>query len=425
NKEYVKAAARDRRQSAGPIGRQYQVIAGRSIPPWKKFMALPENKAALNQFLSQYITERACESQALQSRHERNLVIAGGFADGKTVVCLSSEGRTESESLASTHEEADTRMILHAMDADSKFTDDDGRIVIKTPDTDVVVLALYYFPRMKHVSEFWIETGRVTKTSDQRRFIPIHSISKSLGPLFCLVLPAIHALTGCDSTSALFGIGKKSVLKMIQDIGIGEFADLSELYGNDEQGALRAGRKLIASLYDPKHKAGKYHSSLNDLRFRLATTKETTLSKLPPSEASFEQHLRRASWQAKMWTHAHQSVPNIPSPVGHGWKVEHDTIIPVLFDGPVSAEVLRELVCSCRGRNICANNCVCGTNSLPCTEICPCQGDDKCQNEQNKILVEDVEESEEVFIEDIISSRELFQGVTCECAGNTICSEDC
>ena len=100
-------------------------------------------------------------------------------------------------------------MILHAMDADSKFTDDDGRIVIKTPDTDVVVLALYYFPQMKHVSEFWIETGRVTKTSDQRRFIPIHSISKSLGPLFCLILPAIHALSGCDSTSALFGIGNK------------------------------------------------------------------------------------------------------------------------------------------------------------------------------------------------------------------------
>ena len=181
-------------------------------------------------------------------------------------------------------------------------------------------------------------------------------------------------------------------------MGVGDFADLSELYGNDEQGALRAGRKLIVSLYDPKHKAGKYHSSLNDLRFGLATTKETTLSKLSPSETSFEQHHRRASWPAKMWTHAHQSVSNIPSPVGHEWKVEHDIIIPALFDGLVSAEVVRELVCSCRGRNICANNCVCGTNSLPCTEICPCQGDEKCQNEQNKMMVEDIKESEEVFI---------------------------
>ena len=102
---------------------------------------------------------------------------------------------------------------------------------------------------------------------------------------------------------------------MIQEIGIDKFTDLSELYGSDEQGALRAGRKLIASLYDPgiwpTHKAGKYHSSLNDLRFRLATIIETALSKLPPSEANFE-HLLGASWLAKMWIHAHSLCQTFP-----------------------------------------------------------------------------------------------------------------
>ena len=63
------------------------------------------------------------------------------------------------------------------------------------------------------------------------------------------------------------------------------------------------------------------------------------------------------------------------------------------------------LVCSCRG---CNSNCVCGTNSLLCTKICSCQGDDKSQNELNKMLVEDIKLSEEVFIENIISSRELI-----------------
>ena len=42
------------------------------------------------------------------------------------------------------------------------------------------------------------------------------------------------------------------------------------------------------------------------------------------------------------------SMCQTPSPVGHRWKVENDTIIPVLFDGLVCAEVLRERVCSCR-----------------------------------------------------------------------------
>lgn len=41
------------------------------------------------------------------------------------------------------------------------------------------------------------------------------------------------------------------------------------------------------------------------------------------------------------------------------------------------------------------------------------------------MLVEDIEESEEVYIEDIISSSELFQGVICESADDKICSEDC
>ena len=143
-----------------------------------------------------------------------------------------------------------------------------------------MLLCLLYIIFPKHISEFWIEKGRVTKTTDQRRFIHIHTISKYLGPLFCLICPDIHAFTGCDSTSALFGIGKKSVLKMVQDIGIDELTDLTEPYSSDEQGALRAGEKYIANLYDPKHKEGKYHSCLNDLLFRLATTKETTLSKL-------------------------------------------------------------------------------------------------------------------------------------------------
>lgn len=87
----------------------------------------------------------------LQSQPERKLFLAGGFSEGKTTMSLSSQGSVEADNLACTHEEADTRMLLHAMDADLKFQDTDGRIIIKTPDTDVVVLAVYYFPKMKRV----------------------------------------------------------------------------------------------------------------------------------------------------------------------------------------------------------------------------------------------------------------------------------
>ena len=64
----------------------------------------------------------------------------------KTVECVSSEGRTESEPLTSTHEEADTRIILHAIGADSKFTDDDGRIVI-SHQTQMLCCLYIIFPK--------------------------------------------------------------------------------------------------------------------------------------------------------------------------------------------------------------------------------------------------------------------------------------
>ena len=42
-------------------------------------------------------------------------------------------------------------------------------------------------------------------------FIPVHSICSVLNPVLCNILPAAHAITGCDLTSSLFGIGKRTV----------------------------------------------------------------------------------------------------------------------------------------------------------------------------------------------------------------------
>jgi hypothetical protein len=52
--------------------------------------------------------------------------------------------------------------------------------------------------------------------------------------LFCLslvftnILPAAHAVTGCDTTSLLFSIGKQSVFKVLKE-NPENFTDLSNL----------------------------------------------------------------------------------------------------------------------------------------------------------------------------------------------------
>ena len=85
-------------------------------------------------------------------------------------------GVQEAVDFYSTHEEAETRMILHALHASNVFKRNDmtGRVIINTPDTDVLVLAFHYYPQMDRVKEFWIETETVTRTTDLPRFIPVY-----------------------------------------------------------------------------------------------------------------------------------------------------------------------------------------------------------------------------------------------------------
>ena len=51
-------------------------------------------------------------------------------------------------------------------------------------------------------------------------------IPKSLNSVVCNILPAAHAITGCDTTSSFFGIGKKSMLKALKETP-DQFSDLS------------------------------------------------------------------------------------------------------------------------------------------------------------------------------------------------------
>ena len=50
------------------------------------------------------------------------------------------------------------------------------------------------------------------------RYIPAHAIAQSLGPAKAMALPAFHALTGCDTTSAFYGKGKKTAWSVWQSM---------------------------------------------------------------------------------------------------------------------------------------------------------------------------------------------------------------
>jgi hypothetical protein len=61
-------------------------------------------------------------------------------------------------------------MILHAIHADKTFGESGikGRIIVKSPHTDFLILCIHYFPSMQHTQELWFHTGSITTTKDWR-----------------------------------------------------------------------------------------------------------------------------------------------------------------------------------------------------------------------------------------------------------------
>ena len=85
-----------------------------------------------------------------------------------------------------------------------------GRIIIASPDTDILIIACFHFIKsFFSSSELWLKTGN----ANNLLYVAVHDICKKYGATFCMSLPVGHALTGCDSTSSFTGIGK--ILKIL------------------------------------------------------------------------------------------------------------------------------------------------------------------------------------------------------------------
>ena len=115
---------------------------------------------------------------------------------------------TDKRYLDSDHEKADTKLILHAADAtDSGATS----IMVCSPDTDVLVLAVRRYPELCKNTTFAITAGRKSRT------IQLGSIYKALGPQKAAALPGLHAMSGSDNTGSFARKGKHAFLKAFQD----------------------------------------------------------------------------------------------------------------------------------------------------------------------------------------------------------------
>ena len=99
------------------------------------------------------------------------------------------------------HEEADSRMVLHA-------SIEDVDCVIQSKDTDVLVLMIYTFNHYSP-SKDWYMNYEFSKYANIRK------ITQALGRQLSQSLPKLHTITGCDTTPYFYRVGKISVLKKV------------------------------------------------------------------------------------------------------------------------------------------------------------------------------------------------------------------
>ena len=296
-------------------------------------------------------------------------------------MCLTSGSAVVEPNLRSDHEEADTRLLLHAKHAAATHP----RIVIQSPDTDVAVLSVAHFSDL-NCQELWLKTG----VKDRLRYLPVHEIQASLGESLCRCLPSFHALTGCDSTSAFSGIGKKKAWKVLLTKEQMQ-RDLCTLGQNPaiHEPAQKAAESFICSLYT----SAKNFSNVDDARYFLFCQRNLKSEDLPPTSECLSHHIKRANFQAFVWNRALVPLQNIPSPDEHGWKLENGKLFPVLMTRSPAPEGMTELTtCRCTTSE-CKRSCSCRKSNLPCTEACLCMADEGCCNPLNEELLSDNDSS--------------------------------
>ena len=280
----------------------------------------------------------------------------------------------------SDHEEADTRVLLHAQHALAQGM---NHIKIISNDTDVVIIALGIYHKLRakhHFDDIIIEFGM----KKDYKAISLKALAEALGESRCQALPFFHALTGCDTTSAFKGIGKKKAYEALKAFKSAEstlaemsFQAFQNLQENDEKFGII--QRLVVLMYSKTSILKK----VNDLRVEMYFQRSQNIELIPPTSNALFMHTKRAIYQASIWSKCLQSQQNRPSPLEFGWKLADNPIMkyePLWMTQKEASKECREFVkCSCKSE-VCTR-CKCKAANLLCTALCSC-------NCQNKVSVE-------------------------------------
>ena len=197
----------------------------------------------------------------------------------------------EFETHLSNHEEADTKVIAHAIEYLSSINE--KNVLIRSPsgDADIIVLCVSLWYTYKE--RVFIDNG----TGESRKLIWLGGVNLSHEK--CKALLGMHAFTGNDYVSSFFKKGKEMCWKLVRKYEKFErcFINLG-MESSFSSSLFSALQEFVSMLYGTKLKP------VNEFRYaifekkRQKENKITDMAALPPCESVLHQ---RANAVAYMW----------------------------------------------------------------------------------------------------------------------------
>lgn len=326
----IKDVERNRR-SHGELSVQ-QIVPSAEIKQWNLLLSSNQNKNKLTEFI-------VTEWKSLGHLLEDKILFVTCSRD---VYQISRNETTLVQDLQSNHQEADTRMLLHAHHASLTH----NRIIISSPDTDVFMLLL------SKVCDLDTEVYMMTGTAQNRRLININAVANdiygNINKTNCTkkslvkALLGFHCFTGCDTISAFAGRGKLKPLSLL--VGNEDYIDVfcslgEELSLTNEM--IRKLERFVIHMYGKKPTSQTL--SIDDIRYSLYCQRggKTSFAHLPPCLNVLTQHCIRANYQTFIWRQCFTPIIDLDVPNNHGWCMNEGKLdIQWMTCNPAPEEVI-------------------------------------------------------------------------------------
>ena len=323
----------------------------------ENFWSSSTSKSAFQAFYVEWLTTNYCSSNPLYL----------GISPQAWMVSAGCASRFPQ--LTCTHEEADDRMMFHVQDmlsCQSRPTS----MTLLSGDTDVFVCLLYHF--LVSWRDLGLQEWLIRNSGMRRVILPLHDICSALGNDLTKCLPAVHALTGCDTTSKI--ATKSAALNTVQK---SENSSLVLDFNSPQliENSIQIAETFLVRCLKPATDL----QTFDDLRLAAFNSNALKLDfeRTACTSINARKHIYRAHYQVQLWVQApFRDASLTMNAEAYGFERRKNTLVPeIVISKP---EGLPD-PCTC-GKCARKNGCCSRVAGIKCCKYCKCKGGDSCQN---------------------------------------------